>query len=45
MPDRPSDRRESPPRPSDLQSATRRLVWAIIGAVAFTVVLLIFDLI
>jgi hypothetical protein len=43
MANRPPDRRR-PLRPPDSRSAMRRLLWAIVGAVAFTVLVLYFGL-
>ena len=43
MANRPPDRRR-PLRPPDPRSAMRRLLWAIVGAVAFTVLVLYFGL-
>jgi hypothetical protein len=39
----PPDRRR-PPRPQDMRSAMRRLVWAIVGATTCTVLICYFEL-
>ena len=43
MTDQPPDRRR-PPRPQDMRFAMRRLLWAIVGATTFTVLMLYFEL-